>query len=222
MDRPPHTRRRPRIRAETGGKQPPHIALLALILCAPGCAALESNAVQPQPEGSLVVRFIDAGQDDGCSSSPPGELPARRRRVSHAGPKWSIFSGARALQLWTASLSATPALIIWGDSWACSTLSRSLPSTSPTAPKRPLPLALSCIVVLATRARRWASRAGMQMEWGDTRVDVIAPLTHRLFSETNDNFVGILLTYGSACLLLAGDARRRLRSIWRRAPTPAP
>jgi hypothetical protein len=32
----------------------------------------------------------------------------------------------------------------------------------------------------------------MQMEWGDTRVDVIAPLTHRLFSETNDNFVGIL------------------------------
>ena len=32
----------------------------------------------------------------------------------------------------------------------------------------------------------------MQMEWGDTRVDVIASLTHRLFSETNDNFVGIL------------------------------
>jgi hypothetical protein len=53
----------------------------------------------------------------------------------------------------------------------------------------------------------------MQMEWGDTRVDVIVPLTHRLFSETNDNFVGILLTYGSACLLLAGDARRRPSSI---------
>jgi hypothetical protein len=53
----------------------------------------------------------------------------------------------------------------------------------------------------------------MQMEWGDTLVDVIAPLTHRLFSETNDNFVGILRTYGSACLLLAGDSRRRPRSI---------
>jgi hypothetical protein len=44
-------------------------------------------------------------------------------------------------------------------------------------------LALPCIVVLATRARRWSSRAGMQMEWGDTRVDVIVPLTHRLFSK---------------------------------------
>jgi beta-lactamase superfamily II metal-dependent hydrolase len=108
-------------------------------------------------------------------------------------------------------LSATPALIVWGflgvfDAFEVSTLYLS------DGLKETLPLALSC-VVLATRARRWSSRAGMQMEWGDTRVDVIAPLTHRLFSETNDNFVGILLTYGSACLLLAGDARRRPRSI---------
>jgi hypothetical protein len=125
------------------------------------------------------------------------------------------------LQLWTASLSVTPALIIWGflgvfDAFEVSTLYLS------DGPKETVTFALSCIVVLAKRARRWSSRAGMQMEWGDTLVDVIAPLTHRLFSETNDNFRGILLTYGSACLLLAGDSRRRPRSIWRRAPTPAP
>ena len=108
MDRPPHTRRRPRIRAETGGKQPPHIALLALILCAPGCAALESNAVQPQPEGSLVVRFIDVGQDDGVLVQSAGENYLLDAGESHRrAPKWSAFSGARALQLWTASLSAT-------------------------------------------------------------------------------------------------------------------
>ena len=86
MDRPPHTRRRPRIRAETGGEQAPHIALLALILCAPGCAALESNAVQPQPEGSLVVRFIDAGQDDGCSSSPPARTTCSTPESLTRGP----------------------------------------------------------------------------------------------------------------------------------------
>ena len=108
MDRPPHTRRRPRIRAETGGEQAPHIALLALILCAPGCAALESNAVQPQPEGSLVVRFIDAGQDDGVLVQSAGENYLLDAGESHRrAPKWSAFSGARALQLWTASLSAT-------------------------------------------------------------------------------------------------------------------
>lgn len=106
---------------------------------------------------------------------------------------------------------SNPTLIIWGflgvfDAFEVSTLYLS------DGLKETLPLALSC-VVLATRARRWSSRAGMQMEWGDTLVDVIAPLTHRLFSETNDNFGGILLTYGSACLLLAGDARRRPRSI---------
>jgi hypothetical protein len=30
-----------------------------------------------------------------------------------------------------------------------------------------------------------------------------------LFSETNDNLVTILVTYGTACILLAGDAEAR-------------
>jgi competence protein ComEC len=36
--------------------------------------------------------------------------------------------------------------------------------------------------------------------------DVIAPPPGELFSETNDNSVAILLTYGTARVLLAGDA----------------
>jgi beta-lactamase superfamily II metal-dependent hydrolase len=35
------------------------------------------------------------------------------------------------------------------------------------------------------------------------------PSFGRLFSETNDNSVGILLTHGSARVLLAGDAEKK-------------
>jgi hypothetical protein len=39
--------------------------------------------------------------------------------------------------------------------------------------------------------------------------DVIAPPPGELFSETNDNSVAILLTSGTARVLLAGDAEAR-------------
>jgi beta-lactamase superfamily II metal-dependent hydrolase len=39
--------------------------------------------------------------------------------------------------------------------------------------------------------------------------DVIAPPPGELFSETNDNSVAILLSYGRARVLLAGDAEAR-------------
>jgi beta-lactamase superfamily II metal-dependent hydrolase len=38
------------------------------------------------------------------------------------------------------------------------------------------------------------------------RADVIAPLRGELFSETNYNSAAILLSYGTARALLAGDA----------------
>ena len=55
-------------------------------------------------------------------------------------------------------------------------------------------------------------RAGMLMDWGGVQADVIAPPTDAeggLFSETTDNSVGILLTYGTARVLLAGDAEAK-------------
>jgi competence protein ComEC len=39
--------------------------------------------------------------------------------------------------------------------------------------------------------------------------DVIGPPPGELYSETNDNSVAILLTYGTARVLLAGDAEAR-------------
>ena len=57
-------------------------------------------------------------------------------------------------------------------------------------------------------------RAGRQMDWGG----VIAPPPGELFSETNDNSVAILLTYGAACVLLAGDAEAREEEYMARSP----
>ena len=61
----------------------------------------------------------------------------------------------------------------------------------------------------STRLQCSSSDLGFSgVEGGDT-TDVSAPLPGELFSETNDNSVAILLTYGTARLLLAGDAEAR-------------
>jgi beta-lactamase superfamily II metal-dependent hydrolase len=44
---------------------------------------------------------------------------------------------------------------------------------------------------------------------GGARVDVVAPPPGERLSETTDNSVAILLTYGTTRILLAGDAEAR-------------
>jgi competence protein ComEC len=52
-------------------------------------------------------------------------------------------------------------------------------------------------------------RSGRRLEWSGVRADVIGPPPGELFSETNDNSVAILLTYGTARVLLASDAEAK-------------
>jgi hypothetical protein len=48
----------------------------------------------------------------------------------------------------------------------------------------------------------------MDFRMGGINADIIAPpQAGEIFSETNDNFVAILLTYGTTGVLLAGDAK---------------
>jgi beta-lactamase superfamily II metal-dependent hydrolase len=68
-------------------------------------------------------------------------------------------------------------------------------------------------------------RAGYLMDWGGVRVDVIGPPSEAeggLFSETNDNSVALLLTYGSARVLLAGDAEANEEEYMASGPYTGP
>ena len=71
----------------------------------------------------------------------------------------------------------------------------------------PLPTTRFC-GACATRARRsrcFAAEGGWTGA-GCKPIDVIAPPPGELFPETNDNSVAILLSYGRARVMLAGDA----------------
>jgi competence protein ComEC len=65
-------------------------------------------------------------------------------------------------------------------------------------------------------------RAGRRLEWGGVRADVIAPPPGELFSETNDNSVAILLSYGTARVLLAGDAEAKEEEYMANGPYTGP
>jgi competence protein ComEC len=65
-------------------------------------------------------------------------------------------------------------------------------------------------------------RAGRRMDWGGVRADVIGPPPGELYSETNDNSVAILLTYGTARVLLAGDAEAREEEYMASGPYTGP
>ena len=85
-------------------------------------------------------------------------------------------------------------------------------------------------------------RSERRLDWGGVQADVIAPPPGELFSETNDNSVAILLSYGTARILLAGDAEAKeeeymangpytgpltvinvpkLHTVWAKVPRPA-
>ena len=57
---------------------------------------------------------------------------------------------------------------------------------------------------------------------GGINVDVVGPPPGELFSETNDNSVAILLTYGTARILLAGDAEAREEEYMAGGPYTGP
>lgn len=68
-------------------------------------------------------------------------------------------------------------------------------------------------------------RAGMGMEWGGVDVDVINPPPASgggLFENSNDNSVGVILTYGTARALLAGDAEEKAEEYMAMGPNTGP
>ncbi len=60
------------------------------------------------------------------------------------------------------------------------------------------------------------------MSLGEIVEDIIDPPPNEFFSETNDNSVAILLTYGTARVLLADDAEAKEKEYMASGPYTGP
>jgi beta-lactamase superfamily II metal-dependent hydrolase len=181
-----------------------------LLAASSGCGVLPTPVTaQPPPPGSLVVSFIDVGQGDGVLVQSGGESYLLDAGKAQAGPKVVDFLRSRGVESLNGIVVSNPdADHIGGfedvlDAFEVANVYLS------GDPKGTSTYNSFLHAVWDEGSEVVESRTGMRMNWGSTTADVIAPPPDKLFSETNDNSVGILLTHGSARVLLAGDAEKK-------------
>jgi len=167
------------------------------------------GGAEPPPSGSLSVSFIDVGQGDGVLVQAGGTSHLIDAGNTEEGPNVVDFLRSRGVQSLDGIVVSNPdADHIGGfldvlDAFPVETVYISGDE------KGTLTYNSFLRGVRAEGAKVQIVRTGYLMDWGGVRVDVIGPPTDAeggLFSETNDNSVALLLTYGSARILLAGDA----------------
>jgi competence protein ComEC len=187
--------------------------LLALSLLSSACGSLLGGEFQggasPPPSGSLSVSFIDVGQGDGVLVQAGGEEYLIDAGRAEEGPNVVDFLRSRGVEDLDAIVVSNPdADHIGGflDVFDAFEVARAYVSGDP---KGTLTYNTFLRGVRDEGSELEVVRAGRRMEWGGVRADVIAPPPGELYSETNDNSVAILLTYGTARVLLAGDAEAR-------------
>ena len=182
--------------------------LLALSLLA-GCELLPGpETAQPPPANSLAVSFIDVGQGDATLIQSGGKSYLVDGGKSEAGPEVVDFLRSRGVESLDGLVATHPdadhvgglpdvldafdvaTVYLSGDTKGTSTFNTFLRG------------------VRDEGSRVVQARDGMRMAWGETTVDVIAPPPDHLFGESNDNSVATLLTFGTARILLAGDAEK--------------
>lgn len=196
---------------------------LTLLLClsfsllAPGCAELQSLASggagggpSPPPSGSLSVSFIDVGQGDSVLvQAGEGDYLIDAGRPD-AGPEVVDFLHSRGVDDLEGMVATHPdADHIGGlpdvlDAFDVKTVYLSGDNSKGT-------LTYNTFLrgVRDEGASVKTARSGMQMDWSGVDVTVLAPPTDAeggLFPDSNNNSVSLLLTYGTARILLAGDA----------------
>lgn len=212
MDRSPHPRRRPRVKGSPPGRgflAPLFLAVLALAVAA-GCGLLPAGASQPPPAGALVISFIDVGQGDAVLVQSGGESYLVDAGKSQEGPNVVDFLRSRGVadRLDGIVVSNPDADHIGGflDVLDAFTVANVYVSGDP---KGTATYNAFLRGVRDEGSKVTEVRSGAVMYWGEARVDVIAPPPGPLFSETNDNSVGVLLTFAEARVLLAGDAEKK-------------
>jgi competence protein ComEC len=201
--------------------------LLALSLLSPACGLLpgegsSGGGAAPPPSGSLSVSFIDVGQGDGVLVQAGGEDYLIDAGRPEEGPNVVDFVRSRGVEELDGIVVSNPdADHIGGfldvfDAFEVETVYVS------GDPKGTLTYNTFLRGARDEGSELEVVRAGRRMDWGGVRVDVIAPPPGELFSETNDNSVAILLTYGTARVLLAGDAEAREEEYMASGPYTGP
>ena len=198
--------------------------LLSLLLLAPACALVPGGdgGASPPPSGSLSVSFIDVGQGDGILVQAGGEDYLIDAGRAEEGPNVVDFLRGRGVESLEGIVVSNPdADHIGGfldvfDAFEVETVYVS------GDPKGTLTYNSFLRGVREEGSRVEEVRAGYRMDWGGVRADVIAPPPGELFSETNDNSVAILLSYGTARVLLAGDAEAEEEEYMASGPYTGP
>jgi competence protein ComEC len=200
--------------------------LLFLILLVPSCELMSGGSLggaSPPPSGSLSVSFIDVGQGDGVLVQAGGEDYLIDAGRAEEGPNVVDFLRSRGVgeELDGIVVSNPDADHIGGfldvfDAFEVRVVYAS------GDPKGTLTYNTFLRAARDEESHFEVVRAGHLMEWGRVRADVVGPPPGELFSETNDNSVAILLTYGTARILLAGDAEAREEEYMAGGPYTGP
>ena len=203
---------------------------LSLALLLPACGLLDplggaSGGAGPPPSGSLSVGFIDVGQGDGVLVQAGGESYLIDAGRPEEGPNVVDFLRDRGVRELDGLVVSNPdADHIGGfldvfDAFPVETVYLS------GDPKSTLTFDSFLRGARDENSDVEVLRAGSRMDWAGVRADVIAPPTDTeggLFAETNDNSVAILLTYGTARVLLAGDAEAKEEEYMANGPYTGP
>jgi competence protein ComEC len=201
--------------------------LLALSLLSPACGLLPGEGspgggAAPPPSGSLSVSFIDVGQGDGVLVQAGGEEYLIDAGRAEEGPNVVDFVRSRGVDDLDGIVVSNPdADHIGGFLDVFDAFEVGVVYVSGD-PKGTLTYNTFLRGARDEGSELEVVRAGRRMDWGGVRVDVIAPPPGELFSETNDNSVAILLTYGTARVLLAGDAEAREEEYMASGPYTGP
>ena len=203
--------------------------LSLLILLIPSCDLIEGDSLvggpSPPPSGSLSVSFIDVGQGDGMLVQAGGTNHLIDAGRLEEGPNVVDFLRSRGVSELDGIVVSNPdADHIGGflDVLDAFAVERVYVSGDP---KGTLTYNSFLGGVRQEGSEVEVVRAGRRLEWGGVRADVIAPPSEAeggLFSETNDNSLAILLSYGSARVLLAGDAEAREEEYMANGPYTGP
>ncbi|MGB3633765.1 MAG: ComEC/Rec2 family competence protein [Rubrobacteraceae bacterium] len=213
MDRPPNPRR-PGIReAQRAPVRVAHaLILVSLLLLAVSCGFANAGTSSP-PAGALAVSFIDVGQGDATLVQSGGENYLIDAGRPEAGPEVVDFLRSRGVRELDGLVATHPdADHIGGlpdvlDAFPVSTVYLSGEDDKGTTTFNTFLRA-----VQDEGAQTLLARAGMQEDWGGTQVTVLSPPPDSeggLFGESNEDSVSMLLVFGTARILLTGDAENR-------------